>query len=229
MNDFKDPTVASATFRALEACSEEWVKRGGKGTSLQLEFSDGGEVRFSPGGLTFADYWVFLRALTDGFAMPRIAPMLARPLETFRVIRTLKALAAAFADSENAKTKVALGLRGGLGAAEAYAGLDSKCIDAIGRESPGTVTFTVEGEDLSMWFRIEPKAQYSSGSGEPPEVPAARVCFRDLETASRAVDGKLDSLAAPALGEVEVTGRIPLAESVGYVADVAARNLVFAR
>jgi hypothetical protein len=141
----------------------------------------------------------------------------------------LKALAAAFADSENVMTKVALGLRGGLGAAEAYARLDSKCIGAIGRESPGTVTFTVEGEDLSMWFRIEPKARYSSGSGEPPEVPAARVRFRDLETACRAVDGKLDSLAAPALGEVEVTGRIPLAESVGYVADIAARNLVFAR
>ncbi len=229
MNDFKDTPVASATFRALEACSEEWVKRGCKGTPLKVEFSDGGEVRFSPGGLCFADYWVFLRALTHGFAMPRIAPMLARPLQTLRVIRTLKALAAALVDSENVKTKVALGLRGGLGAAESYAKLDSKCIDAIGRESPGTVSFTVGGEDLCMWFRIEPEAGYSSGSGEPPEVPAARVCFRDLEVACRAVDGKLDSLAAPALGEVEVTGRIPLAESVGYVADIAARNLVFTR
>lgn len=229
MNDFKETPVASATFRALEACSDEWVNRGGVGTPLRVEFSDGGEVRFSPGGLCFSDYWVLLRALTHGFAMPRIVPMLARPLQTLRAIRTLKALAAAFADSQNVKTKVALGLRGGLGAAEAYARLDSKCIDAIGRESPGTVSFSVRGEDFSMWFRIEPDAKYSSGSGEPPEIPAARVCFRDLEVACRAVDGKLDSLAAPALGEVEVTGRIPLAESVGYVADIAARNLIFAR
>ncbi|MBU62420.1 MAG: hypothetical protein CMI26_07955 [Opitutae bacterium] len=229
MNDIKDTLVSAATFRALEACSEEWVKRSGKGTPLKVNFSDSGEVRFSPGGLCFADYLVFLRALTHGFAMPRIAPMLIRPLQTFRVICTLRAFAAALVDSENLKTRVALGLRGGLGAAESYAKLDSNCIDAIGRERPGTVSFTVGGEDLSMWFRIEPEAGYSSGSGEPPEIPAARVCFRDLEVACRAVDGKLDSLAAPALGEVEVTGRIPLAESVGYVADIAARNLVFAR
>ena len=229
MNELKKAHLAPATFRALEACSEELWLREGKGTAFKVDFTDCGEVRFSPSGLCFSDYSQFCHAMTYGFAIPRIVPLLARPLQTFRVIRTLKSLSAALTDSTNAKTKVALGLRGGLGAAESYARLDSKCIEALARENPGTVSFTVGGEDVSMWFRIESDARYSSGRGEAPEEPSARVRFRDLETACRAIDGELDSLAAPALGEVEVSGRIPLAESVGYVADTASRNLVFAR
>ena len=229
MNVLKELPFTMATCRALEACSEEWVERGGRGVALQVEFTEGGEVRFSPGGLCFANYWTFLRAVTHGFAWPRIAPLLMKPLETFRAIRTLRGLAGAFLDAKDAETKAALGLRGGLAAAEAFARLEPKCVEALARECPGTVVFTVAGEDLAVWFRIEPDARYRSGSGDPPDDPAARVCFRDLEVACRAVDGKLDSLAAPALGEVEVSGRIPLAEAVGYVADMAARNLVFAR
>ncbi len=229
MNALEELPFTVAACRALEACSEEWVERGGRGVALQVELMDGGEVRFSPGGLCFANYWTFLRAVTRGFAWPRIAPLLMRPMKTFRVIRTLRGLAGAFLDSKDLHTRVALGLRGGLAAAEAFARLEPKCVEALARECPGTMVFTVAGEDLTVWFRIGLDAQYQSGSGDPPDVPAARVCFRDLEVACRAVDGQLDSLAAPALGEVSVSGRIPLAEAVGYVADMAARNLVFAR
>ena len=42
----------------------------------------------------------------------------------------------------------------------------------------------------------------------------------------RAVETGLDPLIAPAIGEVKVSGRIPLAEAVGYVADRASRDLV---
>ena len=65
-----------------------------------------------------------------------------------------------------------------------------------------------------------------SGGGEPPVEVAARVTFRDLEVALRAVETGLDPLIASASGEVAVSGRIPLAEVVGYVADKASRDLV---
>ena len=93
--------------------------------------------------------------------------------------------------------------------------------------------------DTPAMVEIETETTVDSGDTLDPDNP-----FGDVREATQwydgispelgdrfriAVDGKLDSLAAPALGEVEVTGRIPLAESVGYVADIAARNLVFAR
>jgi hypothetical protein len=58
------------------------------------------------------------------------------------------------------------------------------------------------------------------------EKADAQVTFRDLEVALRAVETGLDPLIAPAMGEVEVAGRIPLAEAVGYVASKASRDLV---
>ena len=229
MNVLNELPFAMATCRALEACSEEWVERGGRGVALQVDFTDGGEVRFSPGGLCFPNYWTFARALSEGFAWPRILPLLMKPVTTFRAIRTLRALSDAFQDANDLTIKAALGLRAGLAAAEAFARFEPKCVELLARENPGTVVFTVEGMDLVAWFRIQPDAKYSSGRGEPPEKPAVRVCFRDPDVVCRAVDGKLDSLAAPVLGEVEVSRRIPLAEVVGYVADMAGNNLVFAR
>ncbi len=229
MKSTRSRNLAEATCRALEACSEEWVKRAGRGVRLEAKVEEDGEVSIAPGGLRFASTEAFQGAIDTGFALPRIVPLLLRPVDSIRAILTLRALARIFEDETDSEMKAALGLRGGLAAAEVLGLRDPKCREALQREKPGVVAFEVSGMNFGAWFGFGPNGSPKSGSGEPREEAAAKVCFRDSGVACRAVDGILDSLAAPALGEVEVTGRIPLAEVVGYVADLAASRLGFAR
>ena len=123
------------------------------------------------------------------------------------------------------EVKVAIGLRSGLAAAEVYGCEDLKCKEALAREQSGCVAFSVVDAEVAAWFQLGPNG-FHSGRGEPSGKADARVTFRDLEVALRAVETGLDPLIAPAIGEVKVAGRIPLAEAVGYVASKASRDLV---
>ncbi|MBL62054.1 MAG: hypothetical protein CMI30_01475 [Opitutae bacterium] len=218
--------LATAYRHVLEASSEEWSRRLGKGFGLQASQTELGEIRIMPGGLCFSDEATFLEAVTTGFAWPRIGPFLSSPVQSLRAVGVLRGMTSAVQGGCGPEVKAAVGLRAGLAAAEAYAALDLKCVEAMARESSGCVSFTVANTDVSAWFRMD-AGGYRSGSGEPSEDADARVTFRDLEVAVRAVETGLDPLVAPANGEIEVRGRIPLAEAVGYVADRASRNLVF--
>ena len=218
--------LATAYRRVLEASSEEWSRRLGQGFGLQANQTELGEIRILPGGLCFRSESDFLEAVTTGFAWPRIGLFLSSPLQSFRAVGVLRGVTSAVQGACGPEVKAAVGLRAGLAAAEAYAALDLKCAEAMARETSGCVVFTVANTDVSAWFRMD-AGGYWSGSGAPEEEADARVVFRDLEVAVRAVETGLDPLVAPVNGEVEVRGRIPLAEAVGYVADRASRKLVF--
>ena len=225
MNDSSPTLLCSAYKRVVEAGTEEWVERAGRGTPLTVENSADGAYRLLPGGLCFTDHLTFMKAVVCGFAWPRIVSLLAHPLKSWQAIRTLRGLASAMLGKFGPEVKVAIGLRAGLAAAEVYGREDAKCAGALARESMGCVAFSVDGAEVSAWFGLAPDG-LRSGGGEPPQGAAARVIFRDLEVALRAVETGLDPLVAPVTGEVRVSGRIPLAEAVGYVADRASKNLV---
>ena len=227
----QETAPAAALARAVEACSEEWSRRSGLGAPVTVRYASDDSVRLSPGGLAFTNYNAFLGAVSHGFAWPRLLSFFRSPLRSIRVVRSLLGMNAALHDDKPTETKLALLLRGGLAAAEAYARLDAACTEAVARETPGLVSFSVDGMNASAWFRIEEREdgrRFLSGGGDAPEQPAARVAFRDPDVALRAATGRLDSLAAPALGEVSVRGRVPLAETVGYLADQAAAAVPFA-
>ena len=224
-NDNGPTLLCSAYRRVVEAGTEEWVKRVGRGTPLTVETSADGAYRLLPGGLCFADHLAFVEAVICGFGWPRMGSLLAQPFRSWQAIRVLRGVAAAMRGAFGPEVKAAIGLRSGLAAAEVYGSEDPRCVEALAREAPGCVLFSVAESNLSAWFCLEPDG-LRSGGGEPPVEAAARVTFRDLEVALRAVETGLDPLIAPASGEVAVAGRIPLAEVVGYVADKASRDLV---
>ncbi len=217
--------LCSAYQRVVEAGTEEWVERMGRGSALKVDATASGEYRLSPGGLCFPDHLSFVEAVICGFAWPRIGSLLTRPAGSWQAFRSLRGVSAAMQGDFGPEVKVAVGLRSGLAAAEVYGRDDAKCADALARESPGCVVFSVDDAEVSAWFRVDPDG-FRSGGGEPTQGASARVAFRDLEVALRAVETGLDPLAAPVRGEVRVSGRIPLAEAVGYVADRASRDLV---
>ncbi|MFP6900118.1 MAG: hypothetical protein VCA36_04195 [Opitutales bacterium] len=226
MNLALGPTLlCSAYQRVVEAGTEEWVERMGRGRALKVETTSSGEYRFSPGGLCFRDHLSFVEAVVHGFAWPRLGLLLAQPVESWQAIRTLRGVSDSMQGDFGPEVKVAIGLRSGLAAAEVYGREDPKCVEAMAREHPGCVAFSVADTEIAAWFRLEPDG-FRSGRGEPPEGADAQVIFRDLEVALRAVETGLDPLIAPVTGEVMVAGRIPLAEAVGYVADRASRDLV---
>ncbi len=217
--------LSSAYQRVVEAVTEEWVARMGKGQGLKVQVTTSGEYRLTPGGLCFRDHRAFVEALAHGFSWPRLGRLLSRPVGSWRAIRTLRKVSGAMQGKFGPEVKVAIGLRSGLAAAEAYGREDPKCMEALAREHPGCVAFSVADTELAAWFQLEPDG-FRSGRGEPSEKADAQVVFRDLEVALRAVETGLDPLIAPAVGEVKVAGRIPLAEAVGYVASKASRDLV---
>ena len=217
--------LSSAYQRVVEAGTEEWSERAGRGQPLQVETGGGGEYRLSPGGLCFPDHLAFMEAIVCGFAWPRLGSLLAQPIGSWHAIQALRGLSDAMKGNLGPEAKAAIGLRSGLAAAEVYGREDTKCVEAMAREAPGCVVFSVADAVVAAWFRLESDG-FQSGGGEPREDVSARVTFRDLEVALRAVETGLDSLIAPAIGEVKVSGRIPLAEAVGYVADRASRDLI---
>lgn len=225
MNDSGPTLLCSAYKRVVEVGTEEWVERMGRGTPLTVEHASDGSYRLLPGGLCFTDHLTFMKAIVCGFAWPRLGSLLARPLQSWQAIRTLRGLFSAMLGEFGPEMKAAIGLRAGLAAAEVYGSDDPRCIEALSREAPGCVLFSVAESNVSAWFCLD-SDNLRSGSGEPPVEAAARVIFRDMEVALRAIETGLDSLVAPASGEVAVSGRIPLAEVVGYVADKATRDLL---
>ena len=226
MNHDPGPTLlCSAYQRVVEAGTEEWAERIGRGRGLKVQTTELGEYRLSPGGLCFPNHFAFVEAVIHGFAWPRLGPLLAQPIDSLHAIRTLRGVSNSMQGEFGPEMKAAIGLRAGLAAAEVYGREDPKCTSALARESMGCVAFSVDGAEVSAWFGLESDG-LRSGGGEPPREAAARVTFRDLEVALRAVETGLDPMVAPATGEVSVTGRIPLAEAVGYVADRASRDLI---
>jgi len=220
------PTLLCAAYqRVLEASTEEWASRVGPGPSLTVQATEDGAYRFSPGGLCFPNRWAFVEAMICGFAWPRLGSLLANPFSSWRAIQSLRGASAAMKGDFGPDVKVAIGLRSGLAAAEVYGREDSQCAEAMSREAPGCVVFAVADASVSAWFSHGDDG-FQSGGGEPSQAVDARIIFRDMETALRAVETGLDPLVAPAAGQVKVSGRIPLAEAVGYVADKASRDLI---
>lgn len=61
------------------------------------------------------------------------------------------------------------------------------------------------------------KGRLTSGKGEPATPADVTVTFGDADTALKAVGNQIDVMAAIGLGDIQVTGLVPLADSLGYI------------
>lgn len=84
-------------------------------------------------------------------------------------------------------------------------------------ETPeGIAHFSIGPEGYSAWLEWK-NGKLTSGKGEPDRPADVNVTFKDAQTALKAVGNRIDVMAAVGLGEIQVTGLVPLADALGYI------------
>ena len=68
-------------------------------------------------------------------------------------------------------------------------------------------------DQVSSWFGYR-QGEFSAGTGEPPYRADTTIRFRDIPVAAAAAAGTLDQLAAVGVGDIEVRGRLGLADLI---------------
>lgn len=82
----------------------------------------------------------------------------------------------------------------------------------------GVGQIRMDGIGLRGWVRWDGK-RLIARKGEAPCAPDVQISFRDAETASAALRGELDTMAAIGRGQIEVRGLVPLADGLGVAMD----------
>ena len=80
----------------------------------------------------------------------------------------------------------------------------------------GLAYFSVGLEGYGAWLDWV-EGRLTSGKGAPDRKPDVTVVFKDPKTALQAVGNRIDVMAALGLGDIQVSGLVPLADSLGYV------------
>ena len=80
----------------------------------------------------------------------------------------------------------------------------------------GIAYFSVGKDGYGAWLEWT-NGRLTSGKGEPDRAPDVTVNFADAETAIQAVGNRIDVMAAIGLGDIQITGLVPLADSLGYI------------
>jgi len=87
----------------------------------------------------------------------------------------------------------------------------------IMRDTPeGIAYFSVGKDGYGAWLEWR-RGRLTSGKGMPETKPDVTVEFIDADTALKAVGNQIDVMAAIGLGDITVTGLVPLADSLGYI------------
>ena len=86
-------------------------------------------------------------------------------------------------------------------------------------ETPEGIAFFsigAEGEGYGAWLEWR-DGRITAGKGQPEHAPDVTVTFANAETALKAVGNCIDVMAAIGLGDIQVTGLVPLADALGYI------------
>lgn len=96
---------------------------------------------------------------------------------------------------------------------------------ALSHAPVGLMAIEAPALNLCGWVRWDGRGEPVTALGPPPVAPDATLRFTDRATLADALAGRLDPLAAVALGRVEVHGRVPLADAFSVVMDRAEHYL----
>ena len=113
--------------------------------------------------------------------------------------------------------KVFIGLIAGLASTAAFANHDLQCMELLENEEAGVALFKVANSDISVWLSFSDSNECKVGYGPPVLQPSAVFTFQNLSVASNAISGWFDHLGGPALGQVEISGNLPLLDKIGYI------------
>lgn len=81
----------------------------------------------------------------------------------------------------------------------------------------GLALFEIENQPESVcWVRVRERF-FSSGIGQPCDEPDVRIIFSNSKIVLAAAEQKLDSLAAVGVGDIRISGLVPLADGLSLV------------
>jgi hypothetical protein len=105
-----------------------------------------------------------------------------------------------------------------LGAIPVIGSHDPPSRHSLSHTPPGLAEIRAPALDLVGWADWA-DGRLVSGTGPAPRAPDVVITFCDLQTTDAALLGKLDPNAAVGLGQVDVSGLVPLADGLSLVMD----------
>ena len=80
----------------------------------------------------------------------------------------------------------------------------------------GIAYFSIGAEGYGAWLEWR-NGSMTAGKGPPEREADVNVSFSNAETALKAVGNRIDVMAAIGLGNIQITGLVPLADALGYI------------
>jgi hypothetical protein len=80
----------------------------------------------------------------------------------------------------------------------------------------GIAYFSIGAEDYGAWVEWR-NGKITAGKGRPEQIPDVSVTFADAKNALRAIGNRIDVMAAIGMGNIQITGLVPLADAIGYI------------
>ena len=220
----KDRLVPYAAALSLEAASWEIMNLFHVGKLLEVTLLDNYYIQLGGKGLCFKESKL-LKAVSTGFAIPRLLPLFGNFNNAFSSILMLlkikKILSAKLLNHQS----ISVALRAGLAGTAAFANHDLRCKELLSNEKEGRILFKVCGTDIAIWFSFSQNDLCRVDSGVMDYEPTAVFTFLSLKVARDAISGWFDHLGGPALGEAKISGNLPLLDKIGYISRIAQKAI----
>ncbi len=105
-----------------------------------------------------------------------------------------------------------------MGALPVLATRDETVRHTLRATPPGVGQIRMDGLGLRGWVHWD-GARLTAARGDAPSTPDVQISFRDADTASSALRGELDAMAAVGMGRILISGLIPLADGLSVAMD----------
>ena len=105
-----------------------------------------------------------------------------------------------------------------IGALPVIVARDHAAAHALHTTPPGLAEIHLEALGFRGWARWD-GTKLTSGAGEPPFSPDVRISFCGVAPAAAALRGQLDAAAAVGLGQIQISGLVPLADGLSVAMD----------
>ena len=216
MKDLGKRVIAYAAALSIQALSDELLKRDKVTRRLKVRLLNDGLVEVGGPGLCFKETKL-LKAVASGFAVPQLIPLVLNFKNSIESIFILLQIRKFFSNKEVNCDKVSLGLIAGLAGTAAFANHNLHYIELLKEHKDEVVLFNVANSGIEIWFYFSSDDVWTVDSGEFSLNPTSVFTFKDLSVAHSAIIGWFDHLAGPAIGDVQISGNLPLLDKVGYI------------
>lgn len=214
---------AWAVARSLAAMSNEIHLHQPKFFKLSARLLTNSRISLTAGDEIVFENKNLLHAAKKGFAFPEILPLCKHPFVSFKGIRTLMEIKGLYNRSPS-KQDVKIFFQGGIEATTCYLNHHPPAQDLMGDEKGIIDCYLDKSFFLGRIFLSNDDA-WECTSRKPDTEPSVVLNFKNLNSAIRGACGQIDPLADPALGNINVSGRIPLLDKFGFVARIASREV----